>query len=110
MNALVRINVLESCKITTDDVDISIIGLDQLRLKLSITPQDPVLFKDIIRQSLDPFKQYSHVKLWDASKRSCLLENYSYTIEHKDGETMHKFHSDQHTNDEGENFSLGSSC
>ncbi len=106
MNALFRINELATGKVQIDGIDISTLGLDQLRSKMSIIPQDPVLFKGSVRQNLDPFNSYNDVELWDALKRSWLIEKDS-ELTLGANETMHKFHLDQHIKDEGENFSLG---
>ncbi|XP_019629882.1 PREDICTED: multidrug resistance-associated protein 5-like [Branchiostoma belcheri] len=52
-----------------DGVDVSKIGLSALRSKLSIIPQDPVLFVGTVRYNLDPFNQYSDDQMWRALER-----------------------------------------
>ncbi|KAM4537961.1 ATP-binding cassette subfamily C member 4-like [Fundulus diaphanus] len=53
-------------KIYIDGVLTSEIGLHDLRQKMSIIPQDPVLFTGSMRKNLDPFNQHSDEELWNA--------------------------------------------
>lgn len=46
-------------EIIVDNVDISHIGLHDLRSRISIIPQEPVLFSGTMRKNLDPFDEYS---------------------------------------------------
>ncbi|XP_067859323.1 multidrug resistance-associated protein 1 [Heptranchias perlo] len=49
-----------------DGIDITKIGLHDLRNQITIIPQDPVLFSGTLRMNLDPFDQHSDVDLWKA--------------------------------------------
>uniref|UniRef100_A0A8C8ZV65 Multidrug resistance-associated protein 1 n=1 Tax=Prolemur simus TaxID=1328070 RepID=A0A8C8ZV65_PROSS len=61
---LFRINESAEGEIVIDDVNIAKIGLHNLRVKITIIPQDPVLFSGSLRMNLDPFSQYSDEEVW----------------------------------------------
>uniref|UniRef100_A0A4W6FXP0 Multidrug resistance-associated protein 4 n=1 Tax=Lates calcarifer TaxID=8187 RepID=A0A4W6FXP0_LATCA len=53
-------------RIWIDGFQTSAIGLHTLRQKMSIIPQDPVLFTGTMRKNLDPFSQHTDEDLWNA--------------------------------------------
>ncbi|XP_033642849.1 multidrug resistance-associated protein 4-like [Asterias rubens] len=52
--------------IMLDGITTTELGLHDLRTKLSIIPQDPVLFTGNLRYNLDPFSRHSDVELWNS--------------------------------------------
>jgi ABC-type multidrug transport system fused ATPase/permease subunit len=69
--ALCLFRVLEatSGSIEIDGRDISKIGLRNLRSRLAIIPQDPVLFAGSIRYNLDPFDQVGDSSIWEGLRQ-----------------------------------------
>ncbi|XP_028966861.1 canalicular multispecific organic anion transporter 2 [Galendromus occidentalis] len=71
---LALFRIIEACegRITIDDIPIADIGIHDLREKLSIIPQDPVLFSGALRLNLDPFEAYKDEELWHAVEHAHL--------------------------------------
>lgn len=63
---LLRIVEAAEGTIRIDGIDISTLGLKDLRTKVGIIPQEPVLFVGTIRSNLDPFGQYEDNAIWRA--------------------------------------------
>jgi len=53
-------------KIRIDGVDVMDMGLADLRSRVAIIPQEPVMFKGTVRTNLDPFNKYAEDDMWDA--------------------------------------------
>ncbi|KAJ2657885.1 hypothetical protein IWW48_004283 [Coemansia sp. RSA 1200] len=71
--ALLRFLETKKGQIVLDGVDISKIGLEDLRRNVTIIPQDPVLFNGTIRFNLDPFDEHPDELLWEALRRTHLV-------------------------------------
>jgi len=63
---------VSSGHIEIDGLDISTLGLNELRSRIAIIPQEPILFSGTLRSNLDPFDSYDDDMLHDAMKRACL--------------------------------------
>ncbi|EMD34148.1 hypothetical protein CERSUDRAFT_117637 [Gelatoporia subvermispora B] len=112
MTCLYRLVELSGGSIVVDGVDISEIGLNDLRSGLAIIPQDPLLFSGTLRSNLDPFGLHDDARLWDALRRAHLVEDLKH--ESIDGSVAsgastprNRFSLDSTIEDEGANLSIG---
>ncbi|XP_012146800.2 ATP-binding cassette subfamily C member 4 [Megachile rotundata] len=65
ISALFRLTKLEGA-IYIDNIDTKEVGLHDLRKKISIIPQEPILFSATLRDNLDPFHNFDDATLWAA--------------------------------------------
>lgn len=59
-------------QITIDGINIAGLGLHTLRSRLTIIPQDAVLFSGTLRMNLDPFDKHSDEEVWTALEHAHL--------------------------------------
>lgn len=95
--SLFRIIEAAQGSIIIDGVDISKIGLRNLRSRLTIIPQDPFLFNGSIRLNIDPLERHDDADIWTALENAHLKA----FIETLDGKLEAKVEED------GSNFSVG---
>ena len=107
--SLFRLSEIDSGEIFIDGINIASLGLQQLRSKLSIIPQDPVLFEGTLRRNLDPFNNYDDDYLLKALEKVGL--SYTSNAEKPKSydllENKGKFDLNSRIKEDGSNYSLG---
>ncbi|XP_028119533.1 ABC transporter C family member 14-like [Camellia sinensis] len=84
-------------RIIIDGIDISVLGLHDLRSRFGIIPQEPVLFEGTVRSNIDPIGLYSDEEIW-MSLEHCQLKD---VVAAKPGKL------DSPVVDSGDNWSVG---
>ncbi|SCZ87687.1 BZ3500_MvSof-1268-A1-R1_Chr2-2g05153 [Microbotryum saponariae] len=72
--SLLRVVDPASGRILIDALDITSIALDDLRSRVTLLPQDAVLFSGTLRYNLDPFDEHSDEECLDAMRRVHIIE------------------------------------
>ncbi|KAJ3631839.1 hypothetical protein MTP99_012945 [Tenebrio molitor] len=96
ISALFRLFEFEG-SIIIDGVDTKSVQLNALRSKISIIPQEPVLFLGTLRKNLDPFNEFTDFQLWHALEEVQLKPAVSKLYSGLDSEVS----------EGGSNFSVG---
>ncbi|KAH6893374.1 ABC transporter [Thelonectria olida] len=101
---LFRIIEVSGGSITIDGVDISRIGLHDVRSRMAIIPQDPTLFKGTVRANLDPFNEHTDLEMWSALRQAGLADEEASTGNKR---SSGRIGLESVVQEEGLNFSLG---
>ncbi|XP_048588673.1 ATP-binding cassette sub-family C member 4 [Nematostella vectensis] len=94
--ALLRLNTPEGI-VRIDGLPITDLQLQDLRRRISVIPQDPVLFSGCLRKNVDPFAQFSDDALWNGLEEVHLRETVDKLPDGIETELAEK----------GSNFSVG---
>lgn len=97
-----------SGSISIDGIDISTVGLYDLRSRLTIVPQDPVILSGTLRSTLDIFGEHEDSEIFEALRRVHLIKGTERPDEQDAGANRSVFWNlDAEVAEGGSNFSTG---
>ncbi|KAF8518400.1 multidrug resistance-associated ABC transporter [Hysterangium stoloniferum] len=95
-------------RILIDGLDISKIGLTDLRSRLTIIPQDPTILSGTLRSTLDVFDEYDDAEIFEALRRVHLIPSADAPEETVETVNENVFRDlDSPVMEAGDNFSTG---
>uniref|UniRef100_A0A7M4FWW5 ABC-type glutathione-S-conjugate transporter n=1 Tax=Crocodylus porosus TaxID=8502 RepID=A0A7M4FWW5_CROPO len=94
---LLRLVEAAEGEISIDGINIAHIGLHDLRTKITIIPQDPILFSGSLRMNLDPLNTYCDADIWTALELT-QLKNFVLNLPDQ---------LNYECSEQGENLSIG---
>ncbi|KAL4244437.1 ATP-binding cassette transporter C [Abortiporus biennis] len=94
-------------RIVIDGIDISTLGLSDLRNRLTIIPQDPTILSGTLRSTLDVFGEYEDTEIYEALRRVHLIPTGDASDTGEDINANVFRNLDSAVSEGGENFSAG---
>jgi len=95
-------------RILIDGLDISKMGLTDLRSRLTIIPQDPTILSGTLRSTLDVFEEYDDAEIFEALRRVHLIPSTDIPEDSMEIVNENVFRNlDSPVMEAGENFSTG---
>ncbi|KAJ7255868.1 multidrug resistance-associated ABC transporter [Mycena haematopus] len=95
-------------RIVIDGLDISQVGLTDLRSRITIIPQDPTILSGSLRSTLDVFEEYEDAEIFESLRRVHLIPSDDTPAEDANVVNANMFRNlDSSVSEGGENFSTG---